>query len=47
MSSVERALRAGRWVLMFVGAVLFGMFYPAIVASQFVGLAQGASHDSA
>jgi hypothetical protein len=26
---------------------LFGMFYTAIVVSQFVGLAQGASRDSA
>jgi len=26
---------------------LFGMFYAAIVVSQFVGLAQGASRDSA
>ena len=47
MSSVERALRAGRWVLMFVGPVLFGMFYTAIVVSQFVGVAQGGSRDSA
>jgi hypothetical protein len=32
---------------MFVSAVLFGMFYTAIVVSQFVGLAQGASRESA
>ena len=47
MTSFDRAPRAGRWALMFVSAVLFGMFYTAIVVSQFVGPAQRASRDSA
>jgi hypothetical protein len=47
MTSVDRAPRAGRQALMFVSAVLFGMFYTAIVVSQFVGVAQGGSRDSA
>jgi hypothetical protein len=47
MTAFDGAPRAGRQALMFVGAVLFDTFYTLIVTSQFVGLTQDASRDSA
>jgi hypothetical protein len=47
MTAFDGAPRAGCQALMFVGAVLFDTFYTLIVTSQFVGLTQDASRDSA